>query len=198
MKHECSLGQWVSVYYDNEMDPQYREKMKNHIAVCAECSKRLEEYKEISLSLAPSDDLNTESAGRKVLQKLETGGFYPGSETTMAWRAGTPSVWKRRVSLPVPAAVAAAVLIVLAISFLLVRSPGKPDIPNMAITADTEILPDVIPFSGMESVMQYLGGTDTGDILILRLPENRNFSSYGEPAIIKTADYTRSAPKGRK
>jgi hypothetical protein len=50
----------------------------------------------------------------------------------------------------------------------------------------------------MESVLQYLGSNDTGDILILRLPESRNFASYGEPAIIKAADYTRYAPKGRK
>jgi hypothetical protein len=68
----------------------------------------------------------------------------------------------------------------------------------MAITAETEILPDIIPFSGMESVLQYLGGTDTGDILILRLPESRNFSSYGEPAMLRAADYIRQAPKGKK
>jgi len=196
MSNECSFRQWISVYYDNEMDPQYKKKMESHIAGCADCSKQLEAYKKISLSLDPAEDKLAEEAGRRVLQKLETGGFYSDYRKRPAW--GFPSVWKRNISIPVPAAAAAAVFMIIALAFLFTRSPARMEIPNMAITADTEILPDIIPFSGMESVLQYLGGTDTGDILILRLPESRNFTSYGEPAIIKTADYTRNVPKGRK
>jgi len=195
MNKECSFRQWISVYYDNEMDPQYKKKMESHIAGCADCSKQLEAYKKISLSLDPAEDKLAEEAGRRVLQKLETGGLYSSFRTRPAW--GPPPVWKRSVTIPIPAA-AAAVFIIVALTFLLTKTPVRTEIPNMAITADTEILPDIIPFSGMESVLQYLGGTDTGDILILRLPESRNFASYGEPAIIKAADYTRQTPKGRK
>jgi hypothetical protein len=36
---------------------------------------------------------------------------------------------------------------------------------------------------------QYLGGDDSGDIVIIRLPESRSFNSYGEPAIIRAAEY---------
>jgi hypothetical protein len=191
MKQECSFRQWLSVYYDQEMDPQYKEKMERHIAGCPDCAKQLEEYKNISLSLAPTEDTLAEEARQRVLQKLETGGFHSSLRTPPIWG---PPVWKRRVSIPIPAA-AAAVLIILALGFLWIKTPAKTEIPNMAITADTEILPDVIPFSGMESVLQYLGSTDTRDILILRLPESRNFSSYGEPAIIKAADYPRNMPR---
>jgi len=195
MSKECSFRQWISVYYDNEMDPHYKEKMERHIAGCADCSKQLEAYRKISLSLDPAQDKLAEEAGRRVLQKLENKGLYPDYRKRPAW--GFPPVWKRSVSIPLPAAAAAAVFMIIALAFLLTRSPGRTEIPNMAITADTEILPDVIPFSGMESVLQYLGATDTGDILILRLPESRNFASYGEPAIIKSADYTRNV-QGRK
>jgi len=194
MKQECSFEQWLSVYYDQEMDSQYKEKMESHIAGCASCAKHLAAYKAISLSLAPTEDERLEEARQRVLQKLETGGTYSDYGTRMVW--GSP-IWKRRVSIPIPAA-AAAVFILIALALLWVRSPGKAESANMAITAETEILPDVIPFSGMESVLQYLGGTDTGEIIILRLPESRNFASYGEPAIIRAADYTRHAPKGRK
>jgi len=190
MKQECSFSLWLSVYYDHEMDPQYKEKMESHIAGCPDCAKRLEEYKKISLSLTPPEDMLTEDARRRVLQKLENNGFHSVYETP----AASYSIWKRRVSIPIPAA-AAAVFMIIALAFLWIRSPGKMEIPNMAITAETEILPDVIPFSGMESVLQYLGSTDTRDILILRLPESRNFASYGEPAMIKAADYSRNAPR---
>jgi len=191
MKQECSFGQWLSVYYDHEMDPQYKEKMESHIAGCADCKRQLEAYRKISLSLAPSEDKLTGEAQQRVLQKLETGGYYSSHRDHTAWK---PSIWKRSVSIPIPAA-AAVVFITIALAFLWIRSPGRTQAASMAITAETEILPDVIPFSGMESVLQYLGSTDTRDILILRLPESRNFSSYGEPAIIKAADYQRNTPR---
>jgi len=196
MKQECSFRQWLSIYYDGEMESPWKEKMEAHIAGCADCAKQLAAYKNISLSFAPAENELPDEAQQRVLQKLETSGG--GHETPIAWRG--PSIWKRRVSIPIPAA-AAVVFMIIALAFLWMRSPGRmgrTGALDMAITAETEILPDVIPFSGMESVLQYLGGTDTGDIIILKLPESRNFASYGEPAMIKAADYTRYTPKGRK
>jgi len=200
MKQECPNRQFVSVYYDRQMDSPWKEKMEEHIAGCADCARQLAAYKQISLSLAQADDKTLDEAQQRVLQKLETTGNYSSYKTPIDWRGGTSSIWKRRLSIPIPAA-AAAVFIFIALAFLWIRSPGKLERigpANMAITAETEILPDVIPFSGMESVLQYLGATDSGDILILRLPESRNFASYGEPAIIKAADYTRNEPRRRK
>jgi len=197
MKQECSFRQWLSIYYDGEMESPWKEKMESHIAGCADCAKQLAAYKNISLSLAMAENELPDEAQQRVLEKLETSGR--SFEKRPAWRAASP-VWKRRVSIPIPAA-AAAVFILFAFAFLWIRSPGKPErtgAVNLAITAETELLPDVIPFSGMENVLQYLGSTDTGDILILRLPERRNFASYGEPAIIKAADYSRNVPGRRK
>ena len=199
MRQDCTFRQWLSVYYDGEMDPQYAKEMENHIAGCADCAKQLGAYKKISLSIAPAGDEVPDKAQERVLQKLETAGRYSGYANRPAW--GPSPVWKRRVSIPIPAA-AAAVLAFFAIAFLwIARSPGKPgriETSNMAITAETEIIPDILPVSGMENVLQYLGGNDTGDIIILRLPESRKFSSYGEPSIVRAADYTPNTPKGRK
>jgi hypothetical protein len=52
--------------------------------------------------------------------------------------------------------------------------------------------PGIVPTAGINEVLQYLGNRDPGDILIIRLPESRSFTSPGEPAIIKAADYPRS------
>jgi len=197
MKQECPDRQWLSVYFDNEMDSPWKEKMESHIAGCANCAGQLAAYKKISLSLASTaGDEPIEEAQRRVFQKLEAGGLCSGYGGRPAWG---PPIWKRRVSIPIPAA-AAVVFMIIALAFLwFTRSSGRlNDSTNMAITAETEILPDVIPFSGMESVMQSLISTDAGDILILRLPESRKFASYGEPAIIKAADYSRNLSAGRK
>jgi hypothetical protein len=51
-------------------------------------------------------------------------------------------------------------------------------------------LPSIMPAADMSSVIQYLG-YDGADIIILRLPESRSFAAFGEPAIIKAADYSR-------
>jgi len=199
MNQECSFRQLLSVYYDREMDSPWKEKMEAHISNCADCAKHLEEYKNVSFLLDPATDDLTDQAQQRVLQKLESSGHYSSYGIRPAW--SLPPVWKRRVSIPIPAA-AAVVFMLFGLAFLWVRSPGPPpkktESVNMAITAETEILPGVIPFSGMESVLQYLDGTDTGDILILKLPESRNFSSYGDPAIIKAADYSRTVPERRK
>jgi len=197
MKQECPDRQWLSVYLDKEMDSPWKEKMESHIAGCANCARQLAAYKEISLSLDPAGDELLKEAQQRVLQKLETRGLYSGYGDRPAW--GPPPVWKRRVSIPIPAAAAAVVFMVIALASLwIIRSPGKTDATNMAITAETEIIPDILPVSGMENVLQYLGGNDTGEIIILRLPESRKFASYGEPAIIKAADYSRNVSGRRK
>ena len=191
MKQECPDRQWLSVYFDNEMDSPWKEKMERHIAGCGCCARRLEEYKQISLSLAPPCNESIGEAQSRVLQKLETGRLYSGYGSRPAWG---PPIWKRRISIPVPAA--AAVFMLIALAFLwIIRSPEKTGASNIAITAKTEIIPDILPVSNMESVLQYLGSTDTGDIIILKLPESRNFASYGEPAIIRAADYPRNTPR---
>ena len=198
MRQECSFRQWLSVYYDGEMDSPWKEKMEAHVTGCADCAKQLEAYKKISLSLDPVENEIPDEAQGRVLQKLENSSGRYSSYRNLIPLEGPP-VWKRRVSIPIPAA-AAAVFIFFALTFLWIRSPGglnKTEAVNMAITAETEVLPNVIPLSGMESVLQYLGGTDSGDILILRLPESRNFTSYGEPTIIRAADYSRTV-SGRR
>jgi len=69
----------------------------------------------------------------------------------------------------------------------------------MTLAAETEFdAPDIIPASNMESVLQYLGSRDNGEIIILRWPESRNFVNYGEPAIIRAADYSRQTTGRRK
>jgi len=195
MSQKCPNRQFVSVLFDNEMDSPWKEKMEAHIAGCECCAKQMQTYREHSISPAPASDGLLEEAKQRVLQKLEARSFFPGCGNRSVF--ATP-IWKRRVSIPLPAA-AAAVFALFALAFLwVIRSPGRAAPQNMAIMAETEIMPDIIPFSGMDSVLQYLGSTDSGEILILKLPESRNFASYGEPTIVRAADFPRNTPGRRK
>ena len=115
-----------------------------------------------------------------------------------------PRIWRRRISISIPAAAAAAIIIALVAIFITnsgqILNNGfagkklKSDDRSNIILAAEEEIPGIIPAAtDLNDVLQYLGA-DNSDIIILRLPESRNFSRVGEPAIIRAADYSRSRP----
>jgi hypothetical protein len=204
----CPDRQLLSVYFDGELPSPWKEKMESHIAGCPACAQRLDAYRRISLGKAAvaataEPDAELEAARERVWQKLEQ---HTGVDILPARTVARPqairwgvAVWRRSVSIPLPVAAAVFVLLV-ALAFLVVlRVTGTEGMSGMTFASDAEIdAPGIIPVSDMEDVLQYLGSRDNGDIIILRLPESRNFVNYGEPAIIKAADYSRTVPGGRR
>ena len=200
----CPDRQLLSVYFDGELPSPWKEKMESHIAACPACARRLEAYRRVSLGKA-AGDAGLESAREHVWQKLEavvdravldrqrTGADIPSARPRVA------PVWRRSVSIPLPAAAAVFVLLV-ALAFLVVlRVTNTEEISGMTFASDAELdVPGIIPVADMEDVLQYLGSRDNGEIIILRLPESRSFVNYGEPAIIKAADYSRTVPGRRR
>ena len=188
----CPEHQLLSVYYDGELPSPWKEKLESHIAGCPGCKECLESYRRISQEIIqPVPALD--EAQERVWQRLE-------QSTRKAYSRRYPAtIWSRRISIPLPAAVAAAVLLA-ALAFVWVRStPQAATVSGMAFAAEAEIdTQGYIPVSDMESVLQYLSSRDNGEMLIIRLPESRNFYNYGEPAIIKAADYSRNVQQGRR
>ena len=200
MTQVCPDRQLLSVYFDGEMPSPWKEKMEAHIAGCPACARRLEAYRRVSLGRAAAP-AESGAARERVWQKLEQRmvvGVSPAR--TARWGAAAlPAVWRRNVSIPLPAA-AAAVVLIAALAFLAaLRVTSTEGISGMTFASDTELeTPGVIPVADMEDVLQYLGSRDNGEIIILRLPESRNFVNYSEPAIVRAADYSRAVPGRRK
>jgi anti-sigma factor RsiW len=183
----CPDRQLLSVYLDGELPSPWKEKMETHLGRCPQCGERLETYRRLFAPLsAPPENV----AKERVWRALEAGvrsGIYGGPRRYAA-------VWRRSVSIPLPAAAAVAVVIIAALAALWVRRPAENTaLPNMIVASEENLAPGVVPVSDMNGVLQYLGAGDSGDILILRLPESRSFTSSGEPAIIRAADYARNA-----
>jgi hypothetical protein len=193
---QCPDCQWLSVYFDGEMPSPWKEKMEAHIAGCPQCARHLEAYKSVSLAFTGEGKPGTESVRERIWQKLEERAAYHPLRSRV--------VWRRRISVPLPAAAAAVVLFLVLALLAVLRITDAAEPSGITFASEAELdTPGIIPVSNMEDVLQYLGGRDNGDIIILHLPESRSFVNYGEPAMIKAADYSRNVSnrnimRGRK
>lgn len=210
----CPDRQILSVYLDGELPSPWKQKMEAHLSECPQCRERLASYRLISRRLEPAagpggtatdqaaaDAAMVAAAQERVWLRIAGSANTERRITSFPARRDLSGLWRRTVSLPLPAAaaltaVAAAFVIVLASAWL--RQPPAVQPQNTSVAAGIDLdLQGMIPVSDMNGVLQYLGDTDAGDIVILRLPESRNFRSSGEPTILKAADYQPSA-SGRR
>jgi anti-sigma factor RsiW len=175
----CPDPQMLSLYHDGELPSPWKEKLESHLADCSVCGERLERLRRLSGILGNGAGFTVEPAQRRVWQRL----CYPALAPQ---RSRPQPVWTRSVRVPLPLLLAAAAL-ALAFGVFFVRTPRAGAPANAALSALD--MQTVVPVTDLNGIWQYLGGDDSGDIVIIRLPESRSFSSYGEPAIIRAADY---------
>jgi hypothetical protein len=188
--------QILSVYLDGELPSPWKEEMESHLARCPDCRAKLEQYRALSAALSGGRrDFSAEK--ERVWLKL---GEAAGMRRSGNFAARRPSFWRQSVTLPLPAAIAAAVLLVATFTLAVANySAGKAAPPTGALAASGISLDvqEIVPVADMNSFLQYLEDEDSTDFMIIRLPETRRFSKPGQPAIIrasdiKALDYTRS------
>jgi anti-sigma factor RsiW len=168
----------ISLYHDGELPYPWKEKLESHLADCSFCRERLERLRRLSGILNEPVEYAIESARRRVWQRLRSPAVIPG-------QIRPRPIWSRSVRVPLPLALAAAALLLVFGAFF-VRNPRTAAPANTALSAGTQT---VVPVADLNGIWQYLGNDDSGDIVIIRLPESRSFNSYGEPAIIRAAEY---------
>jgi hypothetical protein len=195
----CPDRQMLSVYLDGELPSPWKEKLEKHLALCAPCRDRMDAYRGISKKLrkveaplsgeeaVPGSGVFTgeaalETAKDRVWSRLQR------LEDDATRRLPPPGLWRKSVSLPLPVAAAAAILVIALAALWFRQSAAVPQLQDMAAAGVELDVRGIVPVADMNGVLQYLGDHDTGDIVILRLPESRNFMSSGEPTIIKAAE----------
>jgi anti-sigma factor RsiW len=192
----CPDGQIVSLYIDRELPSPWKEKMEAHLESCGACRLRLEQYRKLRSGLTEGHEEDLESAKSRVWSALAAGkgGIrVAGISGPLATEKNLKSIWTRTVSLPLPvAATVAAVFVIIAFFTVLSIRPAVPArIQDTAVAGIGTDLQGIAPVSDITGVLQYLSSQDSADYVIIRLPESRNFSSSGEPALLKAADYSR-------
>ena len=198
MSQMCPDRQLLSVYFDGELPSPWKEKMEGHLAACPSCRQRLEEYGRLSIGPEPGEAAAIAEARDRVWKSFEPRISPVRSAARMTALSG--GLWQHRLSIPIPAAAAIAVLFIALALVLITRQPNSAARQPLVIASETDFdAAGIIPVASMDEVLQQLvGGRDNGEVLIIRLPESRNFVSYGEPAIINAADYSRINPARRR
>ncbi|MCL2809278.1 MAG: zf-HC2 domain-containing protein [Treponema sp.] len=207
----CPDPQLLSIYLDGELPSPWKEKLESHLNECAACKEKLNGFKQIfnksssiksssinvSAELSAKDELEMiEAAKDRVWQNLQSRRrFQPRSVNSNIRRMNASGFMQKRLSIPIPAAAAAALVIMLMTALWLRGGQSNDGIAFIEpLDRVNFILPEdemqVLPVADISSVLQYLS-SDGSDIIILRLPENKDFQRTGEPVIVRSADYTR-------
>lgn len=211
----CPDTQLISLYLDGELPSPWKEKMEIHLAQCSGCSKKLEDYKQLHQKLTKEDaDMELFAVAKdRVWQNLQSAQSAPQERRLDRLNGGfarrsdfsrqASGMWRSRLSIPIPAAAAAAVVLAI-LAALMIRGGVNSQLPETAnarfILAAEDAMPAIIPAADMtdiNGILQYLG-SDGNEIIILRLPESSSFISSGEPAILRAADYQRNTAVQRR
>lgn len=181
MSHE---EQRLSSYLDNELDDVTAGIVKRRLENDEEAAKRYGQFARLR------EHLSTPVAGEgeareKVFLRLER--HVPQH----------PTVWQRRVDVPLPALAAAAVML-LAVGVVALRglvvpvaSPGVAEIPSPP-DVDLTITVDQLD---MQEMLDWLNRRDMLDQVTIELPDSPTFRLRGEPALIRASEIGR-IPKG--
>jgi hypothetical protein len=163
--------------------------MERHLASCVSCRAVLETYRGVSerLEAGPEKaalDASLKAAAERIRKKLPAGLSRAGVSPEKI----RPSLWRRSIRIPLPAA-AAAVLIFFILAFSWIRRPaGDTLLPEMAVASGIDLdIRDMIPVADINGVLQYLSARDDADYVILQLPESSSFMSTGDPTILREA-----------
>jgi len=217
----CPDPQILSIYVDGELPSPWKEKMEAHLKKCPACMDKYRNFKHLHELFKKDTTVKRRYVERvvdgpaeeptyteddlrepknRVWDKIEAKQKLSVHSRTAGYN-GDSRVWKRKLSIPLPA-VAAAAVIIAAVTVLWIRGdtffhngfagkkPDASDKVNFILAADEE-MPGIIPASNIDGVLQYLN-SDGAEIIILKLPESRNFSRTGEPEIIRAADYQKN------
>jgi anti-sigma factor RsiW len=174
----CPDRQLVSLYVDGELPSPWKEKLESHLSSCTSCSETADTFRALSARMQSLPAAGLEEARARVWNAV--------SRDLASERA--PSPWRRSLVMPLPAAIAAVLVVALlaAGGAGVAIGSGKPE--PVAVMQSQPV--SAIPVSDMGSVLRYLESQDSsGEILIIRLPDSSNFTYAGQPTLIRAADY---------
>ena len=183
----CPDREILSAYLDGEIGPPWNAAIGEHVSACETCGAVIERLEKT----------------RRILQEDPIGDWKEPMErvrrailTRVAPLPRPVPAWRRQVSLPLPLAVLAAVLLIaLGVSSAL--SFARTSLGFIKITkapAGGTEYQFAVPVDKVEALLKSVGGGDTSLEAVLTIPKNVKLVPVGEPRMGKEAEFTRKKP----
>ena len=181
----CPDRELLSAYLDNEVPSPWKERIADELQKDAECAAIYAQLCENRRLLHAGPDPDFAASKEAVWQRI--------SDMPPA-RRPVP-VWRRRIVLPVPVAAAAASLLMLLAGGLLWFTARATVAPNeiAATPAGNELVVRIGEIS-IEELLRIINAGDTVGELTVTLPDSATFGIFGEPQLVRAADYRRDEP----
>ena len=163
----CPDDATLSAYYDEELDAATTASVSAHVAGCDRCQGVVSSFALLSGSLqVPSLPVGRSS----VIE----------SKRHVAARAillGPTTLWGRSLSVPLPIAAAAAIILIFA---GLLLNIGRRSTTSARVDSGGSVL---------DSIVQYLDARTPASPVVFNLPESATFRVVSEPVFVRAAEY---------
>ncbi len=179
----CPDNETLSAYFDNEIPSPWNKRIADHIAECASCQKRLRQFETIKNYLHEDREPSFESSLEQL--EIRLAGLKPRTERV--------SLWKRRVAVPLPAAVIAAICIMI-LGISLIFSLTRSNLRTMSIRrgpSGTTEVQVAAPIEDLELLLKSLDTYYLKQEIIITLPEDSLFNITGEAMMFREAEFSR-------
>jgi anti-sigma factor RsiW len=180
----CPDREILSAWLDGEIDAPWDRALEEHVGSCPDCRARLERLEGVRRSLLEAPMPDWRPAMERVRSSLVARGLA---------REPAVPVWRRRVTLPVPLAIAAAALVMVlagALAILVVRSSfGMVRITRQG-SGGTEIR-IAASVNDLESLLRSVDEDAGSPEGVIVLPKNLQLLLVGEPRMGKETEFSR-------
>jgi len=174
----CPDNQVLSAYLDGEVPSPWKEQVEERLQHDEECRRRYERLRAVREMVSGDLDLDVAGSRERVWQRLQ--------EADLEQHA--IPVWRRRITLPLPAAVAAGVVLLFALALTGWQMLHHPAVNAgelaMASGKDVQLTISVEDMQ-VEQVLKWLDSHDMLGEVNIRLPESPHFKIIGEPTLLK-------------
>jgi anti-sigma factor RsiW len=190
----CPDRDLLSAHADGEVPSPWRERLDEHVASCPDCAAVLAGYVDLSGALRAGAEPDEPAALARGRERLDA--LLEGMHATPPRTAPRPSAAReafgralgRSISLPLPFAAAAALLVLFlggATAVLALRPErGNP----MQAVATGGLDQRLAKPASMEELLRFLNSSDGQVQLTINLPADATFGSAGTPVIMRSAE----------
>jgi anti-sigma factor RsiW len=199
----CPDRDLISAYVDGEVPSPWNERIEEHLGSCAKCSALASSYVELGTRLREELSAGELESLARLRPRVEAllGGLSAVEPETKAPRvAYSRKSLRRSISLPLPLAAAAVLLVLLlgGATALIALRPSRGT--AIQTVASSEIAPRPLEAkaqpASMDELLRYLEARDGQVTLTINLPSGTTFGSVGKPVIVRSAQLQDGIPVG--